>query len=170
MDSSRWSGRGTGPSHLKTWAFRGSMPCVPQSSAMYVCQKRKSLFVLIHENRKLCIITPIMRAVKCIKYLRQFSFHWACVISTILLHVLNLQIRTCQSLVLLEWILLIGGFTSALLTIALSLYRFWFSKPGEADYVFAILLVFHSGKLRTRGMEVQLPLSSPINSFCLSWW
>lgn len=54
------------------------------------------------------------------------------------------NIRTCQSLMLLEWILLIGGLTSALLTIALALYRFWFSRPGEADYVFALLLVFHS--------------------------
>ncbi|KAK8377844.1 hypothetical protein O3P69_014054 [Scylla paramamosain] len=54
------------------------------------------------------------------------------------------NIRTCQSLILLEWILLVGGLTSALITIALALYRLWFSKPGEADYVFAILLVFHS--------------------------
>lgn len=64
---------------------------------------------------------------------------------------------------LLEWILLIGGFTSALLTIALALYRFWFSMPGEADYVFALLLVFHSGKLRIVDEEAKsLGLHSPV--------
>lgn len=56
---------------------------------------------------------------------------------------------------LLEWILLVGGLTSALLTIALALYRFWFSKPGEADYVFALLLVFHSGRLVIRDEKVE---------------
>lgn len=54
------------------------------------------------------------------------------------------NIRTCQSLILVEWILLVGGLTSTVLTIALALYRLWYARPGEADYVFAILLIFHS--------------------------
>ncbi|KAK8742158.1 hypothetical protein OTU49_002147 [Cherax quadricarinatus] len=54
------------------------------------------------------------------------------------------NIRTCQSLQFLEWILLIGGLLSTFLTIGLAIYRLFFLSPGASDYVFAMLLIFHS--------------------------
>nr|XP_045619009.1 uncharacterized protein LOC123770877 [Procambarus clarkii] len=54
------------------------------------------------------------------------------------------NIRTCQSLRFLEWVLLIGGLLSTLMTIGLAVYRLLFLPPGASDYVFAMLLIFHS--------------------------
>ncbi|XP_042226628.1 uncharacterized protein LOC121869357 [Homarus americanus] len=55
------------------------------------------------------------------------------------------NIRTCQSLCLLEWVLLMGGLMSTLITIGLAVYRLFFLSPGTPDYVFAMLIIFHSG-------------------------
>ncbi|XP_063604558.1 uncharacterized protein LOC134780036 [Penaeus indicus] len=54
------------------------------------------------------------------------------------------NIRTCQSLRPLEWILLVGGLLSTLGTIGLAIYRLFYLPPGSQDYVFAMLIIFHS--------------------------
>ncbi|KAK3862342.1 hypothetical protein Pcinc_031791 [Petrolisthes cinctipes] len=74
------------------------------------------------------------------------------------------NIRTCQSLRHLEWILLIGGLLSTTVTITLAVYTLVIYMPaGQADYVFALLLIFHSvfcviyivdGVFREQGFEL----------------
>ncbi|XP_071551891.1 uncharacterized protein [Panulirus ornatus] len=54
------------------------------------------------------------------------------------------NVRTCESLRFLEWILLIGGLVSTFMTIGLAVYRLFYFSPGKPDYVFAMLLIFHS--------------------------